>query len=107
MKPYDPYCQVNNKCIWRQCLEPPLPHGPHKLDVSHDGYPVDFGTSVTYRCKPGYYFKHDRNEEEFQLECQDSGFFREPRPWPECIRGEQGGKLQTAAGRETSWVWHF
>ena len=81
---------MNNKCIWRQCLEPPVPHGPHKLDLNHDGYPVDFGTSVTYRCKPGYFFKHDRNQEEFQLECQDSGFFREPRPWPECIRGEKG-----------------
>ena len=68
-------------------MNPPLPSGRH-LRYNSDGYPVQFGTNVTYECQPGYFFKHDKAQESFNVTCRDNGYFFEPSPWPECIRGK-------------------
>ncbi len=75
-------------CTWVQCKQPPLPDG-HNLKMNWNGHPVAFGTTVTYSCLPGFYFKHDRDQMSFEAVCRPTGYFSSTvLPWPSCIKGQ-------------------
>ena len=74
-------------CAWFECHSPPLPDG-HNLEFLSDGFPTPFHHNVTYRCRRGFFFEHDRDQRDFLLMCRDNGYFLEPNRWPKCIRGE-------------------
>lgn len=51
---------------------------------------VSFNDYVTYSCKFGFYFEHDREQESFKVKCvkkdQYIGFIY-PAEWPKCVTG--------------------
>ena len=80
-------------CAWFECHSPPLPDG-HNLEFLSDGFPATpFHHNVTYRCRRGFFFEHDRDQRDFKLMCRDNGYFLEPNRWPKCIRGRWLFKL--------------
>lgn len=58
----------------------------HNLQVLWDGTPIDVGAMVKYKCAPGTWFVHDRNEVEFEVECLEDNNYAEPFIWPSCVQ---------------------
>ena len=53
--------------------------------LNYDGVPVEFHNTTSYSCNSDdVYLEHDRDEEYWNLTCNDDGSWEEPM-WPECL----------------------
>ncbi|XP_059083502.1 uncharacterized protein LOC131880812 [Tigriopus californicus] len=73
-------------CTWHQCINPPIPHGHHRLKSDWNNVPYEFGQSAIYSCETaGLWFETDRDLEILPVECLTNGTFKVPNPWPYCV----------------------
>ena len=51
--------------------------------------PVEFHNTTSYSCNSdSVFFSHDRDAEEWNLTCLESGSWQVPEVWPACIHSE-------------------
>lgn len=77
--------------MWKECVDPP--DLPNMIYTFEDTGPlVRFGHSVIYRCVPGTFMEHDRDQEEYWLQCLSSGSFLVngllSQPFPSCVQSK-------------------
>ena len=61
------------------------PEGLH-VALVWDGLPVDFNSSVSYRClTEDTFFEWDNLMEEYNVTCLTGGKWDAPKEWPQCL----------------------
>ena len=76
-------------CEWTKCINPE--QAEHMTTDYNELVGVSFNSYVTYRCKFGFYFEHDREQESFKVKCvKKDNFigFTYPIIWPKCVTGK-------------------
>ncbi|XP_059083225.1 sushi, von Willebrand factor type A, EGF and pentraxin domain-containing protein 1-like [Tigriopus californicus] len=72
-------------CHWVACIDPPKPLTRYNLVVDYvEGSVVDFGDSVHYRCREGFYFAEDFYLDNFTSICYSNGTWSSPK-WKDCL----------------------
>ncbi len=65
------------------CVDPPIPDNSTFLESDWDGNPVDFDTSVEYKCTRGMKFETNFSVTALQTECKKDNVWIEPT-WMNC-----------------------
>ena len=56
------------------------------MQLEWDGLPVDFNSSVSYRCETEeLFFEWDNLMEEYNVSCLVGGTWDTPKEWPTCL----------------------